>query len=174
MAVDVSHFATEQRPPRLAAQNSLEQTFVFFLNSTQRFVNLYWMDFNGRQDFFTVLKPGAGIKANTFVTHPWIFRDSQTGERMQVKHQDIFWPQLYRVRDPQNRSQWIPCRKLITIHQPIKSLRATCLWNYAKQIYGNHTQILEREEIPNILKRDLNNVLKLIDTHRTTPIRTNY
>ncbi|KAI8127432.1 Protein Vhl [Lucilia cuprina] len=172
MAVEVSHPSADQpQQPLLAAQNSLEQTFVFFHNSTQRYVNLYWMDFNGRQDFFTMLKPGAGIKANTFVTHPWIFRDSQTGERMQVKHQDIFWPQLYRVRDPQNRCQWIPCRKLITIHQPVRSLRYTSLWNYAKQIYGNQRVVLEREDIPNILKRDLSNVLKLIEKHQAMGVR---
>lgn len=170
MAVEVSHNLPAQPPP-LAAQNSLEQTYVFFLNTTQRLINLYWMDFNGRQDFFTTLKPGAGIKANTFVTHPWIFRDSQTGERMQVKHQDIFWPQLYRVRHPQNAGQWIPCRKLIAIHQPIRSLRYTCLWNYAKQIYGVHTQLLETEDIPNILKKDLGNVLKLIEKHRSVEVR---
>ena len=171
MAVEVSHPSGDQPGPLLAAQNSLEQTFVFFLNTTQRFVNLYWMDFDGRQDFFTMLKPGAGVKANTFVTHPWIFRDSETGERMQVKHQDIFWPQLYRVRDPQNRSQWIPCRKLIAIHQPVRSLRDTCLWNYARQIATSPMLSLETEDIPYILKRDLGNILRLIDKHRTTGSR---
>lgn len=171
MAVEVSNSSNDKPPPLLAAQNSLEQTFVFFHNSTQRCINLYWMDFNGSQDFFTMLKPGAGIKANTFVTHPWIFRDAQTGQRMQVKHQDIFWPQLYRVRDPQNWRQWIPCRKLITIHQPVRSLRYTCLWRFAEQIYGNQAAVLAREDIPNILKRDLSNVLKLIEKHRAMGVR---
>lgn len=167
MALEIS----QQPQPRLAAQNSLEQTYVFFLNNTQRQVNLYWMDFNGCQDLFTTLKPGAGIKANTFVTHPWIFRDAITGERMHVKHQDIFWPQLYRVRDPQNVGQWIPCRKLIGIHQPVQSLRAKCLWRFAQMIYGSETSLLESLSLPRTVEGDLKLILNLIEKHRTMGLR---
>ncbi|XP_059226203.1 protein Vhl [Stomoxys calcitrans] len=152
--------------PRLASQNSHEKSFVFFLNTTHRQVNLYWMDFYGFQDFFTTLKPGAGIKANTFVTHPWIFRDAQTGERMHVKHQDIFWPQLYRVK---NAGQLLPCRKLIAIHLPVTpTLRSRCLWVIAQHIYGDNANgVLENMALPRTLHNDLNSILELIEKHKS-------
>ncbi|XP_061390940.1 protein Vhl-like [Musca vetustissima] len=153
-----------QPPPRLAAQRSNEQTHVFFLNTTQRQVNLYWMDFNGSQDLFTTLPPGAGIKANTFVTHPWLFRDARTGERMHVKHQDIFWPQLYRVK---NAGQWLPCRKLIAIHPPVnQSLRTRCLWRFSDLIYGQNDEFLKSLNLPRTLYNDIKSVLGLIEKHR--------
>ncbi|XP_073812871.1 von Hippel-Lindau protein [Musca autumnalis] len=153
-----------QPQPRLAAQHSNEQTHVFFLNTTQRQVNLYWMDFNGSQDLFTTLPPGAGIKANTFVTHPWLFRDARTGERMHVKHQDIFWPQLYRVK---NAGQWLPCRKLIAIHPPItQTLRTRCLWRFAELIYGQNDEFLKELNLPRTLYNDIKSILSLIEKHR--------
>lgn len=159
---------SQPQPQRLAAQNSNGQTFVFFLNTTQRQVNLYWMDYNGSQDLFTTLKPGSGIKANTFVSHPWIFRDAMTGERMHVKHQDVFWPQIYRVK---NADQWMRCRKLIAIHQPVTSLRTKCLWRFAHLIYGQNEEFLESLALPRTLHRDLKARLAFIEKHRSMGMR---
>ncbi|XP_075165936.1 von Hippel-Lindau protein [Haematobia irritans] len=155
--------------PRLASKFSYEKSFVFFLNTTNRQVNLYWMDFYGSQDFFTSLKPGSGIKANTYVSHPWIFRDAATGERMHVKHQDIFWPQLYRVK---NAGQLLPCRKLIAIHLPVTpTLRSRCLWRIAQTIAENMESANDALEnlallLPRTLHNDLKSILELMEKHK--------
>lgn len=156
----------EPQALELAAQYSVEKSFVFFVNSTTRSVNLYWMDFNGRQELFQALKPGAGIKINTYVKHPWIFRDKVTGERMHVKNKDVFWPQVSRIRDAANNALWISFRKLVAIHLPIRSLRSKCLWAYAEQIFENHTEILDQLIIPQTVKCDLKHILVMIEKHQ--------
>uniref|UniRef100_A0A1A9W2G6 von Hippel-Lindau disease tumour suppressor beta domain-containing protein n=1 Tax=Glossina brevipalpis TaxID=37001 RepID=A0A1A9W2G6_9MUSC len=151
--------------PQLAAQYSIEKSFVFFENSTTRSVNLYWMDFNGFQQLFQTLKPGAGIKINTYVKHPWIFRDRVTGERMHVKNKDVFWPQVSRIRNAVNAS-WMSYRKLVAIHLPIRSLRSKCLWAYAEQVFENHKTTLDNLIIPQTLKADLKHILDMIEKHQ--------
>lgn len=70
--------------PHLRAGPAVEESFVLFINGTDRTINLYWIDWTGRQKFYHNLEPRRNIKANTFCSHPWVFRDSVTAERMQV------------------------------------------------------------------------------------------
>lgn len=152
-------------PPRpLAAHNSREQSFVLFHNTTPRYVNLYWIDYNGRRSFYAILRPGANIKANTYVTHPWLFRDSQTGEYMQVQKQEVYWPQIYKIAHPINAGQWIVGRRKIDIHLPVDLLSNRCLWTVAQRIKSDceGRVILDELPMPATLIKELKQILNRI------------
>jgi hypothetical protein len=69
---------------------------VKFINVSQRPVDLYWLDFNGRRVRYNTRQPGLGnkIQMNTFITHPWVVHDSETGQRLHLSGQPVCIPRL--------------------------------------------------------------------------------
>lgn len=69
-------------------------SFVTFVNKTHRKVDVLWLDYNGRRVKYATL----GINNNTYEittyeTHPWIFRDSDTGDKLVVQGgQEVYYP----------------------------------------------------------------------------------
>lgn len=97
------HAADEGRHPDQAVQlqqqqqvirslRSRQRSYVRFVNRTQRTVDVIWLDYNGVRQKYKTLIPGEAFKVNTFVTHPWIFRDAETTATLLVNSEEVFYP----------------------------------------------------------------------------------
>lgn len=157
-------FNPERAEYKLRSGLSLIEVYLLFVNNTQRDVNLYWIDYRGQKSLYLTLRPGLSSKVDTYQTHPWVFCDKYSGERMQVEHSYLYWPKRYLSRNPRNPSQLITCRRQITIHLPVRSLRDSCLWHIAKKIY-RIPNIIDSFSIPQTLKNDLKIVLGIMENH---------
>lgn len=90
---------------------------------------------------------------NTFATHPWIFRDIDTGEKMHVRGREVYLPQPYH-RGQLNRY-------LVPIQFPLRSLRANCLWMMAS-LLSQRPDRLNELELPRSLVQELRDVQQCI------------
>ncbi|XP_071517189.1 uncharacterized protein [Panulirus ornatus] len=99
------HAADEGRHPDQAVQlqqqqqvirslRSRQRSYVRFVNRTQRTVDVIWLDYNGVRQKYKTLIPGEAFKVNTFVTHPWIFRDAETTATLLVNSEEVFYPKV--------------------------------------------------------------------------------
>lgn len=124
-------------------------------------VGIYWVNFNGQYVLFSQLKPIHEVVVNTFKTHPWIFKDMRTGERLHVNHDEVFWPKPWWYSNI-NVSEMAIRRDSVTIHFPVKSLRELTIYRIIRCLLGNrHTprKITEKElnalELPEIIVNDI-------------------
>ncbi|XP_051159966.1 von Hippel-Lindau disease tumor suppressor isoform X1 [Leptopilina boulardi] len=132
----------------LRSINNHQPAYVRFCNTTHRHVRIYWLDFKGNTVRFSDLSSYAQwIDVNTFVTHPWIFYDEETGERLHANCQDVFYPE-YRAMIA-NRIQ----RVNVAITLPVFSLKKLCLRIIKKQLTKDHDAFLL--EIPRSLQYEL-------------------
>ncbi|XP_068215397.1 von Hippel-Lindau disease tumor suppressor isoform X2 [Palaemon carinicauda] len=106
----------------LRSQNSREHSFVRFMNHTQRSVDVYWLTYQGRRQKYTTLRPGSSYKINTYVSHPWIFRDAQTKAKLVVNSEEVYFPRPWnegaRILGPV-----MPCHVTEYIIIPVYSLK---------------------------------------------------
>lgn len=83
-------------PSNLPAIRSLRSdlmSLVTFISRTRREVAIYWVDFHGRRVRYAVLNYGEHFPLTTYETHPWIFRDNNTGDKLVTSQgHEIFWP----------------------------------------------------------------------------------
>ena len=54
-------------------------TSITFENWSGRAVNVYWVDYQGSEQFWFELQPGQSLEQGTYATHPWCARDKSTG-----------------------------------------------------------------------------------------------
>lgn len=78
--------------PRVRSENSRIPVSAVFCNRSPRVVRPLWLDFKGEPRPYHDLQPGTGRKMCTFVGHPWIFRDAETDDPMQVNCQELLYP----------------------------------------------------------------------------------
>jgi hypothetical protein len=68
---------------------------VSFTNTSERAVDLYWLDFRGnRVRYQQNFQPSRTVQMLTYVTHPWVAHDSVTGQKMLMSGQPVFTPFL--------------------------------------------------------------------------------
>ena len=96
---------------RLKSGPSVTMVMVTFVNSTERSVDVAWLDYKGQQFKVKTLQPLQRVDVNTFVGHPWIFRDSSTGDKLVIETRDVFFP-------PMPDSDEMQLRKLAIITIP--------------------------------------------------------
>ncbi len=60
---------------KLKSKNSNRPVTITFVNRTDGFRALMWLDFKGQPQDFGNLEPRQKKTINTFVTHPWMFTD---------------------------------------------------------------------------------------------------
>ena len=88
-------------------------SFVRFVNLTVRKVDIVWLNYEGARVRYKTLKPEQFVDVNTFVGHPWIFRDADTGDKLMVQLQEVFEPIGYNINEG-----WPPQRRIVKISIP--------------------------------------------------------
>jgi von Hippel-Lindau disease tumor supressor len=63
----------------LRSQNSARKTRIVFLNARHGVINVFWINYQGRRQFFRSLAPGEKWSYDTFATHPWVVTDAGGG-----------------------------------------------------------------------------------------------
>nr|KAF7438459.1 hypothetical protein H0235_000850 [Vespula pensylvanica] len=79
----------ENEVPFLRSLDNNQISFVRFTNCTTRNVALYWIDYQGQAINYGTLYPGSYVDIDTFVTHPWIFVDDETKERIILERANV-------------------------------------------------------------------------------------
>ncbi|XP_058062468.1 protein Vhl isoform X1 [Anopheles bellator] len=134
----------------LKSEHSEIRSFVKFVNTTLRAVDVFWVNYSAKLIHYTTLEPTAHCMVNTYVTHPWMFQDKVSGERMHVRHNQVFMPEpWYTNIDGDGRL----ARKEITVHFPVRTLRENCLWRILSMAREEDT--LRELEIPKVLVQEL-------------------
>lgn len=109
-----------QRP--LRAGRSLHQAFVRFVNRSHRRVDIIWLNYEGFGMKYKTLLSCQFVDVNTFVGHPWIFRDADSGDRMVVQLKEVFEPTGWNSEEGGR-----PQRKVVYITIPGAWTSSVCL-----------------------------------------------
>lgn len=77
--------ATANREPTavdcaLRSRASRKLVSLSFHNNAERTVDVYWLDFDGNEVYYFSVRPHRAIDQQTYVTHPWCIRDTETKE----------------------------------------------------------------------------------------------
>lgn len=67
--------------PLLKSIENREKVLVAFINTTPYTVEILWINFEGQAVKYAVLDSHKACGINTYVTHPWIFMEKETGDR---------------------------------------------------------------------------------------------
>ncbi|XP_059832568.1 von Hippel-Lindau-like protein [Hypanus sabinus] len=138
----------EQPPCALRSLHSDEASFVKFVNLTQRTARPWWIDFNGLPQKYDDIAPGGISHMRTYRTHPWVFRDANTGDKLLINKDEIYFPTsaLYDGNNP----VYLP----VYITLPVYSLKDWCLQFVRKHVKSeDYTKL----KIPCPLQSDLQN-----------------
>ncbi|XP_074660908.1 protein Vhl-like [Tubulanus polymorphus] len=119
-------------------------TVVNFANTSERTVDVVWLDFNGRMVWYYTLEPTDSVEMQTYVTHPWVFIDKYSGARMRANRNMVYHP------TPNNGN--VPT---VLIHIPVYKLKERCLQVVSKALHERTDA--EKLDIPTTLKHDLLN-----------------
>lgn len=68
-------------PPVKPTENPAP-TSITFTNNGDRAVDVYWVNFNGKERRYFTLPPGQTFKQDTYVSHNWIVRDSASQRQL--------------------------------------------------------------------------------------------
>jgi hypothetical protein len=60
----------------LRSHDSKLATQVTFLNTSGDQARVYWLNYQGRREFYKSLRPGESFTQDTFATHPWVATDA--------------------------------------------------------------------------------------------------
>lgn len=71
---DGSNDSTASRLPLRSVRGN-QKCKVIFSNSSHRSVGVFWLNYEGEEHRYFVIEPRQFRDMNTYVTHPWIFRD---------------------------------------------------------------------------------------------------
>ena len=74
--------------PSLRSQSSTRATHITFLNKRAGVINVFWINYQGRRQFYRSLTPGQTASFNTFATHPWVVTDA-AGNCLGVHFADV-------------------------------------------------------------------------------------
>ncbi|XP_052898735.1 protein Vhl [Anopheles moucheti] len=138
--------------PNLRSEHSEVRAFVLFRNTTVRVVDVYWVNYSSKLIHYTTLQPRAECTVNTYVTHPWVFKDKQSDERMCVGHQPVYMPEPWYIS---SYSAGRLIRKEVNIHFPVRTLKENCLWRIVSLLADAEGSALWELEIPRMLIQEL-------------------
>ncbi|KAK2712014.1 protein Vhl-like [Artemia franciscana] len=144
----------------IRSQNSRVYAYVRFYNKTQRKVDVIWINYEGIGVKYKTLEPNEYFDATTFVTHPWIFRDSATREKLvaiapAITCQEVFfakpWWEHRGQSDPENRGRIE--RVPVFIRYPLLTLRKASLLAVRRSLANPKDAC--RLDLPKILQKDI-------------------
>ncbi|GBG75787.1 hypothetical protein CBR_g21032 [Chara braunii] len=91
--------------PRFRSGPSHTSTVVVVVNSTDNVIVTLWIDYDGKEVPYDKLAPGAQVRQQTYVSHPWVFRDAATAEQLVVDRRLVLFPEeeekVVHVRRPE-------------------------------------------------------------------------
>ena len=87
----------------LRSEPSTHHSFVRFCNRTLRRADVIWFNYTGQGVKYKTLLPTQTVDVNTFVGHPWMFRDHDTGDRYAE-----YWACLMNLKNEVLLSQMAP------------------------------------------------------------------
>ncbi|GAB1597938.1 von Hippel-Lindau disease tumor suppressor-like [Argonauta hians] len=127
----------EAEAVRLRSQPSYQQSYVRFMNRTERQVDIVWLNYEGVSVHYKTLSSQHWVDVNTFVGHPWIFRDTNTGDKLVVQLKEVYEPVAHCYqRDGTSR-------KVVNIVIPVYNLKECCLQKLRALIPSNQIDELE-------------------------------
>lgn len=101
----------------------------------------------------------SSAQINTYVTHPWIFSCSQTGERLKVDKKDVFFPQpWFKFINTEQNGVVSVGRQETHIHYPLKSLKNICMWDIIFMM--NRNSEVHDLDIPKSLRLEMEEVFE--------------
>lgn len=134
----------------LRSLDSTDRSYIRFENKTKKCIEIIWVDYKGVMVKYGTLCPEQYLAIDTFKTHPWMFIDPITGEKMLVGSKTVFYPPSIReVKERFGRDLRIP----VLIHLPLFTLRRISL--HAVLSCLNNIDDVDRLGLPNELQRDL-------------------
>nr|CAD7577850.1 unnamed protein product [Timema californicum] len=154
-------------PPKICSQNCDQRSYLRFCNTTERSVKVFWVNYEGKYVLYRVLPPCTHFDTDSFVTHPWVFIDAVTQERLVVNQEEVFYPQPMIARSD-NRTY----RNCIFITLPLYSLKEIALQVIRNNIVRREgvyrlvrIEDVYRLEIPVVLQKEL-----IAAIHRSTAV----
>ncbi len=75
--------------------HSDHSTEVNFQNKTRHNVEVLWLDYQGKPVWYNQLPPGNGYRQQTYVTHPWVCVECDSGrfEMMELNKKEVLYPE---------------------------------------------------------------------------------
>lgn len=142
---------TENRTarPRIRSLESKEPAIIDVRNRTQRKVEVLWINYDSRLVRYRTLDPGALYRIHTFKTHPWVFREYETGLLMHVNHRDILWPDAATPERP---------AQAVHIHFPLFSMKTVALWKVVENI--QRISDIDQLELPSSILAELRQIYR--------------
>ncbi|KAF9020237.1 hypothetical protein BDZ89DRAFT_1072423 [Hymenopellis radicata] len=71
--------------PSLRSANSNTQTSIKFVNYKAKPVHLWWISFDAKRvSYGTVEGNGGKMDMRTYLTHPWVITDEESGEALGI------------------------------------------------------------------------------------------
>ncbi|KAK6184095.1 hypothetical protein SNE40_002184 [Patella caerulea] len=136
--------STDNTVVKVCSQNSDIPSYITFKNATSRKMDVYWVDFKGKYvKYLKNFSPGNVHHINTFVTHPWIARDSVTNDVLMFNGKSIFYPPAWNGEQSRNE---------IRIHVPVFNLKKRCIQVLKDYLTKNDIPSLE---IPHTLIEEM-------------------
>lgn len=141
-------FARRHIKVPLKSGPSLSLCYVRFINVTDKRVDVIWVNYNGVCVCYRTLAPRCYIDIETFVSHPWIFRNSDTWDRMDICKQEVYHIEPSDVK-------LLKCNRRLPAHitLPVYSLKELCYQSIRKSL-SNKNQIYQLD-IPKSLQDEL-------------------
>ena len=103
----------ETETKKLKSGPAREMSHVRFVNHTTRRVDIIWINYVGQCVKYKTVEPRMHFDVTTFVGHPWVFRDSDTGDKLVVQLKSIYNPPSLEVEEGAQ-----PRRKVVFITLP--------------------------------------------------------
>ena len=147
--------------------HSYHSTEVNFQNKTRRNVEVLWLNYQGEPVWYNRLPPGKGYRQQTYVTHPWVCVESDSGrfEMMELNKKEILYPEEK------------PIGGVIT--EPERTLYELCVMSLRRYLLkaqglSVHQKLNEKlvEQLP-LPRRLINNILAF-DSAEPSPLVASY